>query len=77
MAQSENLDFQEIFKKIFFFLGRNIENLSSKNDKKISIFFQNLSEKSKNLWDFSNFSKKFKILKSSKKSKYRIVRSIY
>ena len=37
MAQYENLDFQKIFKIFFHFLGRNIQNLGSKNCKKISI----------------------------------------
>ena len=45
MAQSENLDFQENFQNFFFFLGRNIENIGSKNSKKNLIFFDEIHAK--------------------------------
>ena len=65
MAQSENLDFQKNFKKFFHFLGRNIENLGSKNSKKISIFQTKIMHRHPKISLFSKFSEKSELLKIS------------
>ena len=64
MAQSENLDFQKIFKIFFYFLGRNIENLGSKNSKKISIFQTKIMHRHPKISLFSKFFRKIGVVKN-------------
>ena len=64
MAQSENLDFQKNFQKILSFLGRNIENLGSKNSKKISIFQTKIMYRHPKISLFSKFFRKIGVVKN-------------
>ena len=64
MAQSENLDFQKIFKIFFHFLGRNIENLGSKNIKKNSIFQTKIMHRHQKISLFSKFFQKIGVVKN-------------
>ena len=64
MAQSENLDFQKIFKIFFDFLGRNIENLGSKNSKNIPIFQTKIMHRHPIISLFSKFFRKIRVVKN-------------